>query len=93
MTELVEEEILLPWDAVDSPVTRGTYLRDSKWFLEFGRFVDPKVFHHRPGPRLTTSLERQATADGMADMIKALRKDPQRAKAWSSSSSGGATRG
>jgi len=58
VTELIEEEILFHWDAVDSQVTRGTYLRDSKWFLEFAGFVDPKIFRHIPGRRLTTCLER-----------------------------------
>ena len=34
MTELVEEEILLPWDAVDSPATKEAYKRDVRWSIE-----------------------------------------------------------
>lgn len=80
MTELVEEEILLPWDAVDSPSTKEAYKRDIRWFLEFGGFVDPKAIHHKSGPLAVRALERQAVVKGTVDMIKALRADPVRAK-------------
>jgi hypothetical protein len=80
MTELVEEEILLPWDAVDSASTKEAYKRDIRWFLEFGGFVDPKAIHHRSGPLAVRAQERQAVVKGTVDMIKSLRTDPVRAK-------------
>ncbi len=80
MTELVEEEILLPWDAVDSPSTKDAYKRDVRWFLEFGGFVDPKAIHHRSGPLAVRATEREAVVKGTVDMIRTLRTDPVRAK-------------
>ncbi len=80
MTELVEEEILLPWEAVDSPATKVAYMRDVRWFLEFGGFVDPKIIHHKSGPLAIRAQDRQAVLKGTVDMIKSLRIDQQRAK-------------
>jgi hypothetical protein len=78
--EVTEEEILLPWDAVPSKATQENYLRLSRWFLEFGGFVDPAVIRHRPGPWAAKALERQATKEGMVRMIRELRNDPQKAR-------------
>jgi len=78
--ELVEEEILLPWDAVPSKATQENYLRLSRWFLEFGGFIDPTAIRHKPGPWAAKALERQATKEAMVHMIRELRNDPQRAR-------------
>jgi hypothetical protein len=80
MTELAEEEILLPWDAVDSKATKAIYLREMKHFLEFAGFIDPRVILHHPGPLPTRGLEHQAIRQGTVEMIKALRRDEQRAR-------------
>jgi hypothetical protein len=79
-TETVEEEILLPWDAVPSKATQENYLRLSRWFLEFGRFIDPAAVRHKPGPSAVKALERQATREGMVRMVRELRSDPQAAR-------------
>jgi hypothetical protein len=68
MTELAEEEILLPWDAVDSKATKAIYLREMKHFLEFAGFIDPKVilpllmgdWPLRPGPFCNMSSSASA---------------------------------
>jgi hypothetical protein len=81
MTELAEEEILVPWDAVDSKVTKAIYLREMKRFLEFAGFIDPKVLLHHPGPLAGRPQEHLAIQRGTVEMIKALRVDQQRARA------------
>jgi hypothetical protein len=71
--EEAEETILLPWNAVDAPATRDEYRRKSRFFLEFGGFVNPKLMHHRSGPNsLTVKLEREEIKRGIFSRVQRL---------------------
>ena len=75
-----EEAIILPWDAVKSRWTKEDYFRDSRWFLEFAGYADPKKIHHRAGPDHHAKQTREETVSGMYKMIKAAVKDPAKTK-------------
>jgi len=62
--------LLMPWNAVDAPATRDEYRRKSRFFLEFGELVDPKLMHHSSGPNpLRVKLEREEIERGMRAFI------------------------
>jgi hypothetical protein len=55
-----EVQLILPWKAVGSETTADEYMRKSRFFLEFGGFVDPKMMHHEKGPNpLDVKLEKE----------------------------------
>lgn len=77
-----EEVLLLPWNAVNSRATRDEYLRKSRYFLEFGGFVNPKLMHHAKGPNpLEVRLERGEIERGMKAFIQRSMSDPKFARA------------
>ncbi|HEV2137469.1 MAG TPA: hypothetical protein VGR53_01360 [Nitrososphaerales archaeon] len=79
--EEVEEVLLLPWNAVDAAATRDEYRRKSRFFLEFGGFVNPKLMHHTKGPNsLAVKLEREEIERGMKVFIKRSQEDPKFAR-------------
>jgi hypothetical protein len=51
-TELIDQEIILPWETQLAKATKDYYFRDSKMFLEFGGFANPSRMHHKSGPEL-----------------------------------------
>ncbi len=80
MTEVFEEEIVLPWETDLAKATKDYYFRDSKLFLEYAGFADPKRMHHKSGPALALEITRAEINRAMREMIRQLQKDPQRAK-------------
>jgi hypothetical protein len=74
------EALTFPWDAVQSKVTKDDYYRDSRWFLEFAGFVDPKRTHHKPGPQLAMKRQREAMEAGMVAFIQSSKDNPGQTK-------------
>ena len=73
--------IIFPWEAVPSKVTRGEYLRKSRFFLEFAGYVDPKLMHHMSGVnKMVIPRERAEIRRGMERFIDDSFKDPARTK-------------
>lgn len=79
MTEL-EDPIILPWEVRLAEATRRTYFRDSRWFLEFAGYADPKKVHHRPGPSLAYEGTRAEIERAMRQMLLDLRGDEAKAR-------------
>jgi hypothetical protein len=50
-------EMMLPWEAPKSPISRSDYKRRSRFLLEFGGYVNPKLIHHKPGPPFVIQAE------------------------------------
>ena len=79
MTEL-EDPVILPWEVRLAPATRYTYFRDSRWFLMFAGYADPKKIRHRPGPSLAYEATRAEIEKGMRSMLLDLRTDEDKAR-------------
>lgn len=79
MTEL-EDPVILPWEVRLAPATRYTYFRDSRWFLMFAGYADPKKIRHRPGPSLAYEATRAEIEKGMRSMLLDLRRDEDKAR-------------
>lgn len=74
------EALILPWESVKSRWTKQDYFRDSRWFLEFAGYADPKKIHHTRGPDYLANQTRAETTNGMYKLIQASVNDPTKAK-------------
>lgn len=80
LSSVIEEPLILPWDAVGK-VTAYDYKRKSRYFLEFAKYVDPKLMHHKTGPGFAVEKERAEIRKGMENFIRNAISDPRGAKA------------
>ena len=80
VSSAMEEEIIMPWEAVASDKTQATYRRDSRWFLLHGGYVDPAKIRHGPGNSMANQITRAEVERGMAVMLRQLKEDAPLAK-------------
>ena len=75
-SEQVGRVVLLPWEAVHG-VTAVEYLRKSRFFLEFGGFVDPRLMCHRRGVnKMVVPRERLEIERGMRVFVERSVAEP-----------------
>ncbi|MDG7047149.1 MAG: hypothetical protein JRN53_06160, partial [Nitrososphaerota archaeon] len=70
----------LPWEALKSPVSRSNYRRKSRWVLEYGGYVDPRLIHHKPGPGFAIKEENEEIERGMRRFIDDARSEPEKVR-------------
>ncbi|MDG7043451.1 MAG: hypothetical protein JRM98_04970, partial [Nitrososphaerota archaeon] len=70
----------LPWEALKSPVSRSNYRRKSRWLLEYGGYVDPRLIHHKPGPGFAIREENEEIERGMRRFIDDARSEPEKVR-------------
>lgn len=74
------DQIIVPWEAVHSPVTQDCYMRRARQFLVFAGYMDPKLHKHKPGPSYVVEAERRETNRAMIAMIQAGIADSKKLK-------------
>ncbi|MDG7047127.1 MAG: hypothetical protein JRN53_06040 [Nitrososphaerota archaeon] len=60
--------------------SRSDYKRKSRFLLEFGGYVNPKLIHHKPGPSFVIQVEMAELEHGMRAFIMDAMKDTMKVK-------------
>ena len=73
-------EMMLPWEAPKSPISRSDYKRRSRFLLEFGGYVNPKLIHHEPCPPFVIQAEMPELERSIRAFIMDVMNNPMKVK-------------
>ncbi len=72
--------MMLPWEAPKSPISRTDYKRRSRFLLEFGGYVNPKLIHHEPCPPFVIQAEMPELERSIRAFIMDVMNNPMKVK-------------